>query len=159
MDQSSISLGNVRCTSRKGFCSQLNWEILLYEISPLKTYYALEHLNISLPCERIIYSSPWLCLHKEEYTSWPHWKVWSYDLPLSMVYEQILCMPYLSRSFQCFCQHPCSCPLLWEDCVPNRDCSFNLDPRKKRNVKLNRARSSQRWSTGLETRSNVGRRF
>lgn len=56
-------LGNLRCTSRKGFCGQLIWEILLNKISPLKTHNALEHLNIYLPCKSIIHSSPLLCLH------------------------------------------------------------------------------------------------
>lgn len=57
------SLGNLRCTLRKGFCGQLILVNLFNKISHLKIYYAREHFNIPLPCKSIIHSSFLLCLH------------------------------------------------------------------------------------------------
>lgn len=95
------SLGNLRCTSRKGSCGQLIWVNLFNKVSHLKIYYAHEHFNIPLPCKSIICSSLLLCLH----VGGVHFlaSLGGLAMWLALVNEcaQMLYTPYLSRSFKC----------------------------------------------------------
>lgn len=140
-------LGNLRCTSSKGFCGRLIWEILLKKnllLEDLLCTWAFKH---PLLCKSVIYSSPLLCLPVGRiYFLSPLGASAMWLASASGIWANIMYTVSKQKLLMCLNklgQPLCSCPLPWEECVPNKDCSFHLDLGMKRNVerKLSQARA------------------
>lgn len=151
------SLGNLRCTSRKGPCGQLIWVNLFFKISHLRIYYAHEHFNIPLPHKSIVHSALLLCFHVEGNQFLASWGGGCLAMCLAFVseYARMLYTPYLSRSFKwawIIWVNLFAPALCYEDTVAQvRDWSFSR-------AELTRTKPSQSWPTDLGAERIVRRK-
>lgn len=116
------SLGNLRCTSRKGPCGQLIWVNLFFKISHLRIYYAHEHFNIPLPHKSIVHSALLLCFHVEGnqfLASWGGGVLGHVSCLCQWICSHViytLSKQKLQMGLNNLGQPLCSCPVLWGHC-------------------------------------------